>query len=268
MNHIYILAPELIDVVIDHLYNDARALKACSLVCKAWTQTARYHLFDRPLLIGQGQWTKRKILLQSNSVVPLIRDIWFTGRWGVENAQFWDSLPLSCISAQFHNLETLRFLDIPWYQISSQARSSLLAPFSGVHVTNLSLSGIPDIFISYIVSALPSLVCLVGNILRSWTGTVDLEPISFRNRIPATLRIIRLRTWNLSGSESGIHAVLDRFLISDNLPAIHTVALRQINLVDIQSINLFIAALGPALETFICDAAPNQGMPSFSTCDA
>jgi hypothetical protein len=254
------LAPELIDVIIDHLHKDARALKACSLVCKAWTQTARYHLFDRALVLDEYRWTMHKGLLQSNSIVPLIRDIWLAGNSSVRNAQFWNDLPFSILSAQFHKLETLRLHRIPWYQISSQARSSLLAPFCAVHVTKVHLSGITDLFISYIVSSLPSLVYLIGDILiLSWT--VNLEPVTFRHRIPATLRVIRLRTQDLPGSHSRIHAVLDRFLISDNLRSIHTVALRGVKVVDIQSINLFVAALGPALQTFMCDS---QGMLPFS----
>jgi hypothetical protein len=176
--------------------------------------------------------------------------------------QFSNDLPFSILSAQFHNLETLRLHRIPWYQISSQARSSLLDPFCAVHVTKLHLSVISDLLISYVVSALPSLVCLIGD-LSIPSSTVNPEPITFRHRIPATLRVIRLRSWHVSGSESGIHALLERFLGSDNLPAIHTVSLRKIEAVDIQGINLFIAALGPALQTFVCDAPPGHGMLPF-----
>ncbi|KAJ7025985.1 hypothetical protein C8F04DRAFT_959976, partial [Mycena alexandri] len=40
------LALELIDYTIDFLYSDKAALSACSLVCKDWLLSARYHLFS------------------------------------------------------------------------------------------------------------------------------------------------------------------------------------------------------------------------------
>jgi hypothetical protein len=40
------LPPELHDRIIDHLHRDRRTLSACSLVCKAWQSSSRYHLFQ------------------------------------------------------------------------------------------------------------------------------------------------------------------------------------------------------------------------------
>ncbi|KAJ6616521.1 hypothetical protein B0H10DRAFT_1398195 [Mycena sp. CBHHK59/15] len=37
---------ELHDQIIDHLHNDKHSLANCSLVCKAWLTSARYHLFQ------------------------------------------------------------------------------------------------------------------------------------------------------------------------------------------------------------------------------
>jgi hypothetical protein len=39
------LPPELIDRIIDCLYYDICALRACALVCKAWVPSCRFHLF-------------------------------------------------------------------------------------------------------------------------------------------------------------------------------------------------------------------------------
>ncbi|TFK22216.1 hypothetical protein FA15DRAFT_657705 [Coprinopsis marcescibilis] len=41
------LPQELVDHVIDHLYNDFSTLKSCSSVSKAWSPTSRYHLFTK-----------------------------------------------------------------------------------------------------------------------------------------------------------------------------------------------------------------------------
>lgn len=39
------LAPEIIDAIIDHLYDDATSLHACSLTCKQLLLSSRYHIF-------------------------------------------------------------------------------------------------------------------------------------------------------------------------------------------------------------------------------
>ena len=39
------LPPELIDMVIDHLYDDKVSLASCALVAKSWLNTSRLHLF-------------------------------------------------------------------------------------------------------------------------------------------------------------------------------------------------------------------------------
>jgi hypothetical protein len=36
---------ELVDMVIDHLHGDRRALSACSLVCRSWLPSSRFHKF-------------------------------------------------------------------------------------------------------------------------------------------------------------------------------------------------------------------------------
>ncbi|KAE9397746.1 hypothetical protein BT96DRAFT_822927, partial [Gymnopus androsaceus JB14] len=38
-------SPELFDAIIDFLHNDTEALFRCSLVCRSWVPTTRYHLF-------------------------------------------------------------------------------------------------------------------------------------------------------------------------------------------------------------------------------
>ncbi|PBK70604.1 hypothetical protein ARMSODRAFT_955312 [Armillaria solidipes] len=40
------LPPEIVDTVIDYLHNDKAALEACALVCRSWSVSGRYHLFD------------------------------------------------------------------------------------------------------------------------------------------------------------------------------------------------------------------------------
>ncbi|KAF8994000.1 hypothetical protein BDQ17DRAFT_1252314, partial [Cyathus striatus] len=36
---------EIAEMIIDHLHLHTKALKACSLVCRDWVPSTRYHLF-------------------------------------------------------------------------------------------------------------------------------------------------------------------------------------------------------------------------------
>ena len=45
------LPRELLDIIIDHLHSDKISLKACSLVCHAWLDSSRYHLFREIRLV-------------------------------------------------------------------------------------------------------------------------------------------------------------------------------------------------------------------------
>lgn len=46
------LPPELLDIIIDYGYSDRRMLATCALVCKAWLQSSRYHLFRTTVIRG------------------------------------------------------------------------------------------------------------------------------------------------------------------------------------------------------------------------
>lgn len=55
MSSISGLPQELLDVIIDHLYDDNTALRRCTLVSRSWLQASRYHLY-RTLRISDEYW--------------------------------------------------------------------------------------------------------------------------------------------------------------------------------------------------------------------
>ena len=65
------LVPELIDAIINHLHDDIESLRACSLVCKAWTRSARCHLFSELIVDGIGLIVER--LLESAPICHPVR---------------------------------------------------------------------------------------------------------------------------------------------------------------------------------------------------
>ena len=48
------IPPELVDIILDYAYNDLSLLTACSLVCRAWFPSARYHIFHNVSLNSQN----------------------------------------------------------------------------------------------------------------------------------------------------------------------------------------------------------------------
>ncbi|KAL6309336.1 hypothetical protein BKA93DRAFT_353108 [Sparassis latifolia] len=73
--------PELCDMVIDYLYDNEPALEACSLVCRAWLQSTRYHLFHtvrtRESIEGRGASNLSRILSKRHAkgILPNIHEL-------------------------------------------------------------------------------------------------------------------------------------------------------------------------------------------------
>ncbi|PSR75378.1 hypothetical protein PHLCEN_2v9136 [Hermanssonia centrifuga] len=57
--------PELFDETLDHLWDDPKSLKACSLACRAWVPTTRLHLFRTVLLTSLSSTARFSALLDS-----------------------------------------------------------------------------------------------------------------------------------------------------------------------------------------------------------
>lgn len=69
-----IVPPEICDYVIDHLHNDKKSLQACSLTCRDWVPTSRYHLHCEVYLHNLGLFTAFRRLLQASPLLgPYIR---------------------------------------------------------------------------------------------------------------------------------------------------------------------------------------------------
>ncbi|KAH9928499.1 uncharacterized protein BXZ73DRAFT_90570 [Epithele typhae] len=65
------LPPELCDETIDHLWDDIDSLRACSLTCKDWLPSSRFHLFRSVRLRHADDLTRFRALLASAPSVAL-----------------------------------------------------------------------------------------------------------------------------------------------------------------------------------------------------
>ncbi|KAF8580214.1 hypothetical protein K439DRAFT_318939 [Ramaria rubella] len=53
------LPQELVDNIIDHLWDDLPSLQTCSLTCRSWVESAQYHIFhhvEAQITIGDPFW--------------------------------------------------------------------------------------------------------------------------------------------------------------------------------------------------------------------
>lgn len=80
---------ELCEFFIDYLHDDTRALSACSLTCRAWLLTARYHRFHAIIIsYDYGRWYYLQELLVTNPyLAPLIQSLRINHTTGIQTTQ-------------------------------------------------------------------------------------------------------------------------------------------------------------------------------------
>ncbi|SJL02861.1 uncharacterized protein ARMOST_06201 [Armillaria ostoyae] len=203
-----IIPQELIDIIIDYLYNDTRSLRACALVSSSWSGRSQQNLFLRIALAGKPWPDKRKSrtsaelflrLIESAPHIPsFVRhleiiegDAFRSYRWLAR------SMPiLDCILPTLTNLRTfhINFTGLLWRDIP------------GIHKSFLSISKLPDlrkVTISSITSV-PSLNGLFtlfegSNVADICLVNVTTGALTDRSRtyVPTSVRI-PLETLSLS----------------------------------------------------------------------
>jgi hypothetical protein len=152
------IPPEIFDIVIDHLHNDLDALKVCSLVCKSWLPSSRYHLF-RSLVVKPsraklfGQVLRPQLSTLPNHVFHLtigqLGDSYFTPQRNlirlIPRLSSMQSLKIHRVNhASFGEWSTLRFeavidLDIVFVKLKTFSELlDLLAAFPSLQMLFLS----------------------------------------------------------------------------------------------------------------------------------
>ena len=66
-----VLPQELIDILIDHLYDETKTLEACSLVSRSWVASSHYHLFYQVQLGRSDVQEGSKFLQVLNTSISL-----------------------------------------------------------------------------------------------------------------------------------------------------------------------------------------------------
>lgn len=214
-----VIAQELVDQIIDHLYDEPQTLSACSLVCRDWLPSCRFHKFSRITLgtINKGIQKYLEICLVA---APFIKELTLCGSHG-DTLRFGDIG--KCV-----NVRQLKLIDIT-VPISWIIPSALPFPkVEELHVLQCKLDNFPHlahllcnfpllasvttrachVFLHEISTAdFPSSPPLTGDLIIDETGgrrplRMVFESTSFFHLLPTLpggvqFKSIRLKTSNL-----------------------------------------------------------------------
>jgi hypothetical protein len=226
------LPHELIDAIIDHLHDDEPSLSICSLVCKSWTRTARYHLYA-DINIDKGGTNDLRLLQRGSPVIIYIRRLRIMVYLGWK---FWNETLPSL--SNFESIQSISIGYLPWCSMLPSARSAFLSRFAAI--TRLYLYGIEvSTFhqLAQMIYAFTWLDTLIINKIKPGVFQLPMTAL----RAPKSLRAVEFRDFD--------SRMLSHWLGSSGI-TLRSVSLRRIPCRDIQS---FMEAIGPSLEEFWCE---------------
>jgi hypothetical protein len=229
------LPQEMTEAIIDHLHDDKPSLKACSLVCTAWTHPTRLHLFSRLTL----KWP-----LQS-AVFPFVRHLCIRLNERLSyGAPTWDKLIPLLVG--FHRIVSLN-LPVFWESLdvmNPETWSLLGKNFSGV----VSLSLVTVHFSYTNVSSLARIICAFP-CLRELSIRVDINSTFPELSSAATTFRLSPDLDTLELEIENVAAVLEWLLSLPVRPTLRTVRLYNLQDADLAIFQKFIRVFGNDLES-------------------
>jgi hypothetical protein len=226
----------MILAIIDHVHDHKPTLKACSLVCKAWTHPARLHLFSRVIL----KWPLQPAAFPFVRCLLLLMDRSSHGPYGVPA---WDEVVPLLVG--FHRVVSLEVFISEQYlnTLSPQTWLALGKTFSKVVSLRLSCVTLSD------ASSFTRVVCAFF-CLRELRMHVSLD-LTFQvpeSSFATTFRLSpHLDTLELN--MMALAAVLEWLLSLPVRPTLRTVRLYNLRPADCAIIHKFIGVFGTGLES-------------------
>ena len=133
------LPPELWDQAIDHLWNDPDTLRACSLTCKDWLPSSRYHLFRNVRLRHSDDVTRFRALLDSNpTIAPCVRKLSLSANYdrsSPDGAAREDDAWVNSAAELFpmlRHVTTLALARVRWHALTGRTRAAFMGLFKSV----------------------------------------------------------------------------------------------------------------------------------------
>ncbi|KAI0782947.1 hypothetical protein C8Q75DRAFT_488679 [Abortiporus biennis] len=146
------LYPELVDIVMDHLYNDKTSLSRCSLVCRSWLSSCRFHLFSTMSVYhtfpvstrSEGFHAFNTVLSTPSGIGPFIRNLTLTGTSNSFHTLGdiivrCDASILLSILSKLHNLQSLKLfqLDLRGDLTTTRILQSTSCPTRNLHLDSV-----------------------------------------------------------------------------------------------------------------------------------
>lgn len=238
------LTPELIDITIDYLYSDKLTLSACSLTCKEWLPSSRYHLFSE---VSFSPTNVDSLLdgfeISSNSpsnVLGLIRGVKITSfsMYNVRNhVKYEDVKKLLGCCLDF--LSNVTFVRVCHGDFISQKILSKLPNVRELVLENLYVSSMDKAL--DMVYAFPKLQNLSMDRVQ-WLGA-DISPEHPKLGSLSLIREARLENYEMKGFTAWVLAL-------DPLPALHTLSYNAFDPDNRAESRLkFLASVGPSIQS-------------------
>jgi hypothetical protein len=245
------LPQELIAAIADDIWDNKTLLKAFSLVCKAWTNPARDHLFASWTIPDHNdRLEKIKAANIASTYSPFLRHLHLIS-WG-HHPTFWHEVVPFLADFRAPRLRSLVINNFAWHSLSPDERSAFLRRFESIVSLQLSLDKQDtsnDIRI--IICSFPHLrkLLLVPSLHKfPFPGPPPLSP---ELRLPERLCTLRVTYFH-----QDYRFVLEWLRSIPAQLSIHTfhLTMRWLSSQDLDNVNLFLKALGPSLEVFWCDS--------------
>ncbi|SJL11125.1 uncharacterized protein ARMOST_14528 [Armillaria ostoyae] len=138
--------PELFDRFIDFLHHDNEALKACSLVCRAWIPASRFHLFEHIYFAVLSNRRRMVELLDSSfcTLFKYVREITVDGNIDDGHPVPMMGIPLSWLQPLAQYLDRFTGVTVLCLRCITTAsiRYIINSPRFTSRITNLMLYGI------------------------------------------------------------------------------------------------------------------------------
>jgi hypothetical protein len=244
------LPQELIDRIVDHLYDDIPALIALSLTSKSWLSSSRYHTFSE---VSLRPWTAQAFIsllaAPHENITPYVATLRLTaGRFLSQKNWMTDGL------AQLKALQRVRMLEIKsasWSSLGPQAQEALNTHFP--LVTHLLLTFVRFQCVCQfadLIRAHPNLESLQLDVVKTWADVSlvkSCDPPRFRALYLGACEKERFLSWVLSSDQA--------------YQSLRSLVLEQIRDEELPSVGRLLRAVGPSLTRLsVCLPFPGSGV--------
>jgi hypothetical protein len=224
------LPQELLDFIIDFLFDDKQSLKACSLTCRAFLSASRLHIFTQMHLQPERF---SSFMASSPSVVPFVQSL-----------RFDSTKPKAAMYLSIQDLNMLP--NLKSLTVKGSAFHPHLPPplaeswCTQIACLSMESQGFSDFyqFARFIVLFTSLERLSMKNMLWFGQSIPDLH-----QRLPSTLRTLDLQQCSIS-------QLFEWILCHDPIPSLHTLALTYQNSNQLSLINEICSSLHSSLKHF------------------